>query len=300
MTRKGCVASSQPILRRLVGVRSWEEGVQRMLEVIDKGTCSELHPVPLLFVHGGWHAAWCWDIHFLDFFASKGYRAVAVSLRGHGNSLSPTNIHSCTIADYVDDVVSVADRLPARPVVIGHSMGGFVVQKYLESHDAPAGVLLASAPPHGVLGATLRLARRHPWLLVKAMLSGDTTLHLKTPALARESMFSAQTPESRIVDFIARLQQESKRAIFVDLMFLNLPRPKRVTAPLLILGAENDRFFTTREVQATARSYRTEPDIIPNMGHDMMLEPAWQEVAQRILTWFEAQHLGFEGDGPRR
>ncbi|MDT5299344.1 MAG: hypothetical protein QOG79_2586, partial [Mycobacterium sp.] len=28
-----------------------------MLEVIDKGTCSEAHPVPLLFVHGAWHAA---------------------------------------------------------------------------------------------------------------------------------------------------------------------------------------------------------------------------------------------------
>jgi hypothetical protein len=36
-----------------------------MLEVIDKGSCSHAHPVPLLFVHGGWHAAWCWD-HFLD------------------------------------------------------------------------------------------------------------------------------------------------------------------------------------------------------------------------------------------
>jgi hypothetical protein len=51
-----------------------------MLEVIDKGACSELDPVPLPFVHGARHAAWCWDEHFLDFFANKGYRAIAVSL----------------------------------------------------------------------------------------------------------------------------------------------------------------------------------------------------------------------------
>jgi pimeloyl-ACP methyl ester carboxylesterase len=57
-----------------------------MLEVIDKGSCTDAHPVPLLFVHGGWHGAWCWDDHFLDFFADAGYRAVAVSLRGHGTS----------------------------------------------------------------------------------------------------------------------------------------------------------------------------------------------------------------------
>ena len=57
-----------------------------MLEVIDKGSATDSHPVPLLFVHGTWHAAWCWDEHFLDFFADKGYRAVALSLRGHGAS----------------------------------------------------------------------------------------------------------------------------------------------------------------------------------------------------------------------
>ena len=32
-----------------------------MLEVIDKESPSESHPVPLLFVHGGEHAAWCWE-----------------------------------------------------------------------------------------------------------------------------------------------------------------------------------------------------------------------------------------------
>jgi len=35
-------------------------------EVVDKGSCSASHPVPLLFVHGAWHAAWCWDEYFLD------------------------------------------------------------------------------------------------------------------------------------------------------------------------------------------------------------------------------------------
>jgi hypothetical protein len=43
-----------------------------MLEAIDKGRCTDAHPVPLLFVHGAWHGAWCWDEHFLDLFADKG------------------------------------------------------------------------------------------------------------------------------------------------------------------------------------------------------------------------------------
>lgn len=57
-----------------------------MLEVIDKGSDSESHPAPLLFVHGTGHGAWSWDDHFLGFFAEKGYRAVALNLRGHGKA----------------------------------------------------------------------------------------------------------------------------------------------------------------------------------------------------------------------
>jgi pimeloyl-ACP methyl ester carboxylesterase len=102
-----------------------------------------LHPVPLLFVHGAWHAAWCWDEHFLDFFADKGYRALAVSLRGHGNSPTLKPLRSCSIADYVHGVASVADSLPTTPVLIGHSMGGFIVQRYLESHH-----VAVDRPPH--------------------------------------------------------------------------------------------------------------------------------------------------------
>ena len=116
------------------------------LEVIDKGSRSQTHPVPLHFVHGSSHAAWCWDEHFLDFFADKGYRAIAVSLRGHGSSATSNRLRSCSIANYVEDVCSVVNSLTATPVLIGHSMGGFIAQRYLETHDAPASVLIASAP----------------------------------------------------------------------------------------------------------------------------------------------------------
>jgi pimeloyl-ACP methyl ester carboxylesterase len=71
-----------------------------MLEVIEKGPCRESDKPPVLFVHGAWHGAWCWDEHFLDFFAEKGYRSLAVSLRGHGKSTAPKHIRFCSIADF--------------------------------------------------------------------------------------------------------------------------------------------------------------------------------------------------------
>jgi pimeloyl-ACP methyl ester carboxylesterase len=164
------------------------------LEVIERGVCSKQHPVPLLFVHGAWHAAWCWD-RFLDYFAEKGYRALAVSLRGHGGSPSPRHVSGCSLSDYVDDVKSVVESLQSAPVLIGHSMGGFVVQKYLEASDAPAAVLIASAPPQGARRFALFLLRRYPWPTVRSLVTRDAAHGYNTPSTARDLFFSPATPE---------------------------------------------------------------------------------------------------------
>lgn len=261
-----------------------------MLEVIDRGCVSESHPVPLLFVHGAWHAAWCWDEHFLGFFAEKGYRALAVSLRGHGRSPTPKPLRTCSLADYVEDIRVVADSLASSPVVIGHSMGGFVVQKYLESHDAPAGVLMASMPPRGSLAAGLRWLKQHPWHFAKIVVTGKSLAYVNTPGLARERFFSAQMSDSQVLRYATQLQELSTR-VALDCLVLNLPRPRRVTTPLLVLGAQNDSAHTAKEVRATARAYRTEPEFFPNMAHDMMLEPGWAAVAERIHTWLGTRGL---------
>lgn len=254
-----------------------------MLEVIDKGTAGASHPVPLLFVHGAWHAAWCWDEHFLDFFAARGYRAVAPSFRGHGNSPTPKRLRDCSFADYLDDVVAVARSLPTPPVLVGHSMGGVIVQKYLETNAAPAAVLMASMPPQGYLRSGLRWLRRHPLHFAKLTVTGRSLPYVSTPELARERFFCAHTPEPLVRRYAARLQEESARSGLDGLV--TLPRPDRVRAPLLVIGAEEDGAVTRHEVGATARAYRTEPEFFAGMGHDMMLEPGWQAVAERIDDW---------------
>ncbi|OMC57139.1 alpha/beta hydrolase [Mycobacterium sp. IS-836] len=259
-----------------------------MLEVIEKRPSNESDKAPVLFVHGAWHGAWCWDEHFLDFFADKGYRSLALSLRGHGNSPAPKRMQFCSMADLVDDVDSVARSLPRPPIVIGHSMGGFVVQKYLESHDAPAAVLLAPVPVSGVAGFLLRRFRRHPWLTATELAKTKSLRSIgATPELARESFFSELTPDADLARYTAQLGEENLGKHVLDMLFLNLPRPSRITTPLLVIGAERDGCFTQREVRATARAYRVEAELFPKMGHDMMLEPGWEAVARRIHEWLE-------------
>jgi pimeloyl-ACP methyl ester carboxylesterase len=261
-----------------------------MLKVIDTGSCSQAHPAPLLFVHGGWHAAWCWNENFLGFFADKGYRAVALSLRNHGNS-AKKNPWTSSVADYVSDVAFVANGLPAEPVVIGHSMGGFVVQKYLEKHSAPAGVLLASVPVSGVSRGLLRIMVRHPLRSARASFTGKSVRALSTPQVARENFYSASTPESDVERYTALLDEEYLGRQLFDFTMLSLPKPQRVTAPLLVLGAEPDAVFSQDEIRKTANAYGAEAEFFPSMGHNMMLEPGWQAVARRIDGWLTTRGL---------
>ena len=92
-----------------------------------------------------------------------------------------------------------------EPVVVGHSMGGLVVQKYLERSTALGAVLLASVPAAGALGATLRFAARHPLVFAKVNLVRRLGPVVGTPALARQMLFSPDTPQSIVDGTVARL-----------------------------------------------------------------------------------------------
>jgi pimeloyl-ACP methyl ester carboxylesterase len=261
------------------------------LEVITRRPPSEPRPTPLLFVHGAWHGAWCWDVHFLPYFAQQGYVCHALSLRGHGGSQNNKSLRFTRIGDYVDDVAQVANTLERPPVVVGHSMGGFVVQKYLEKHDAPGGVLLASAPPTGTIPALLRYAGRHPLTLLKDTLTLSLRYSVATPELVRDAFFSAEMPPEKVRAYSERMQDDSFTVIAFDAAALHLVKPQQIKAPILVLGAERDTIFTNDEMEATARAYHTTAEILPNMAHDMMLEAGWQGVADRIVGWLGERGL---------
>jgi pimeloyl-ACP methyl ester carboxylesterase len=261
------------------------------LEILTRDAEAEAHPIPLLFVHGAWHGAWCWDEHFLPYFAQHGYTSTALSLRGHGSSEGKAKLRWTSIADYVFDVSQVASQFERPPVLIAHSMGGLVVQKYLETRQAPAAVLLASVPLSGVLRTTLSIAGRHPLPFVKTNATLSLYHIIGTPELTREAFFSEDMPEEKLAAYYERMQTESYRA-FLDMMVFNLPRPKRVQkTPILVLGGAKDTIFNRKEVEATALAYQTKAEMFADVTHDMMLGNRWNVVADRILGWLGEQGL---------
>jgi pimeloyl-ACP methyl ester carboxylesterase len=267
--------------------------MEKTLEVIRRGQTTAQHPAPILFVHGAWHGAWCWDEHFLDYFAQQGYAVIAPSLRKHGGSYGSMRPRGARISQYVSDVAEVAAQFPTPPVLVGHSMGGLVVQRYLERHPAKGAVLMASCPPSGVAGLTLRYAVRHPIPFVSANLQTRLYPIVGTPQLARDALFPVGMPQGQVDRYFKQIQDESYLA-YLDMMMFGLPRRGRIRrsqVPMLVLGAAQDHIFTPGEVRATARAYRAPVEIFPDMAHDMMLDPRWQTVADSILAWLGKQGI---------
>jgi pimeloyl-ACP methyl ester carboxylesterase len=255
------------------------------LEVISRKPRVLKFDAPLLFVHGSCHAAWCYEENFLPYFAENGFSSHAVSLRGHGASAGSGRLNRTSIADYVEDVYQTAEQLPKTPIIIGHSLGGLVVQKLLEKYNAKAGILLAPSPSGGMFFSGSRLFFQNPLLFARVFLKRDVQIIYGTPELVKKNLFSADFEDAKIEKYTRRLGKESFRAFWE--MIYNLPNPKSVKTPLLILGGENDVIVPPREIEKTARAYNADYKIFTDTAHDLMLERNWIMVADFIIDWLQ-------------
>ena len=259
------------------------------LEVIRSEPTSNPKPIPILLVHGMFQGAWVWAEKFMPYFSQHGYTTYALSLRGHGNSESKSAMRWVRLRDYVEDVAQVVQSFQTTPILVGHSMGGMIVQKYLETHSSPAAILLASGPPSGLFSSILSLTKHHPSVLLDTLLKLSPRAMVESPDLYRELFFSDSVSENRVMEYFERLSEESF-LVTLDMLGLDLPHPERIKTPILVIGAAHDRSVLPKEFETTAMRYHTQP-VMFNMNHNMMLEDDWLMVADCILDWLSKRNL---------
>lgn len=237
---------------------------------------------PILLVHGAWHAAWCYD-QWMDEFAAHGYETHSFSFPAHGSSISTRSIHLYGIQDYVEALAQVIDSIQPTPYVIAHSLGGYVLQRYLQTHPLPAAVLLCALPNTGVIPFYLRYFRAHPLRYLAASLTLNMRRLINTPALVNRYLITedaACTP-AQLLD---RIEPESLRAA-VDVL---LPiRKLQTQTPLLVVAAERDGIFMVAEEKRMAARYQADFLFVPGQGHNLMMERGWQQTAANIWAWLD-------------
>jgi pimeloyl-ACP methyl ester carboxylesterase len=276
---------STPAPRALLPVRSLMLAPPFDLEVRRHLPTRATRRPPLLFIHGGYCDSWCWEPHFLPWFAAKGWPAYALSLRGHGASEGADALFLAGLDDYVADVEHVVARLPAQPVLVGHSMGAAICERMMATRPVRGAALLAPVPPAGLLPVAARLAAMHPSYLSHMAGLDPTRLTEDVLRVLRPFYFSEQVDREILAEATTHLSGESPRALFDLALRLHWALPHGSQSPVLVMGAADDRIAIPEDVRATAAHHRVEANILPGMGHMLMLEPEWENAAQAIAKW---------------
>lgn len=262
------------------------------LDVYDSGVKPEIkHAVPLVFVHGASHGKWCWLEHFVPYFEDLGYRCVAMDLRGHGGSEGKDQINKNRIDDYVEDIQSVLGGLGGKVVLIGHSMGGAAIERYIQKHPVAVAILISPVPAHGgaafVNRAAKRLGNRG---MLKLIISKNMLSAIKNPQIAKTMFFSEEMPEEEYKKYYELLGNESYPASMEVRKAIVTGDPNPLNIPIMVIGAMHDGCFLPEEIEENAVLYGVKP-VFFDGGHDVMLDRCWKDAAESIYKWLISQGI---------
>jgi pimeloyl-ACP methyl ester carboxylesterase len=237
-----------------------------------------------------WHGAWCWE-DWQKLFAEWGWESHSISQPGHGKSPVQRPIHKCTLDYYLAFLRDEAERLPRKPVILGHSMGGAITQWYLKYvGDIPAAVLVASWVRHSALwdGAPLLLSQ-DPSIFWRMMLSWDASSWVRNPRRAAEKLIGPKAPISP-EELYARLGPESALVTFQHNPPIWSP-PENLPIPTLWLAGELDTVVSVPGLRKSARIYGGDFVLVPEAGHNLMMEHNARQTAQTIHDWLVARAI---------
>lgn len=223
----------------------------------------------------------------LPWFASRGFAAHALSLRGHGKSPGRDDIGSVHLSDYIEDIRSVVATLDERPILIGHSMGAALVERLIAEESFPGAMLVSPVPPSGLLPVLTRLWWGRPQFFMGAHALHDHRSPVSASTL-REFYFTDRAPQEILHRAMRHLSPESPSAV-MELTWQGRSSGGMDAAPtpVCVIAGGADALFTPRDARATASRYHTEAIILDGLPHMMMLEPGWEMLSETIAGWID-------------
>lgn len=260
---------------------------------------------PVVFVHGLWLHAESWN-NWIGFFREHGYDATAASWPGDSETTEATRKNARALAGY--GVGEVADHIAAnlrgynrKPILIGHSFGGLLVQNLLGRDLAAAAIAIDPAPIKGV-----------PELPISALRSTlpvlGNPLNFKRAVSLTEHQFrfgfTNALPEGEAHELYEKYAMpapgrplfQAATATLNPISATKVNVSNRTRGPLLLVAGEKDNTVPPVLVKSTLRAYSKSPAItelkeFPNRGHSLTIDSGWRELAEYSLQWLTAKGL---------
>ena len=254
-------------------------------------------PRPIVLVHGMFMTPLCWEL-WVARYERAGRPAIAIPWPGR--DALPADLRAkhpdpelgeLTLTDVVEHLASAIDRLPEKPMLIGHSMGGLIVQLLLQRDLSLAGVAIDPAPPAGVYSAAPSFLKSN-WPMVDPfvsmhephMMTFDQFAYAFANTLSEGEQYAAydryMVPESRGVP-----RESLGKEGHIDF--------KAAHPPLLLIAGGSDHIIPPSLNESTFERYHASPSLTeyreyPHRDHLTILEPGWEELADYSLSWMDS------------
>jgi non-heme chloroperoxidase len=260
---------------------------------------------PVVFIHGLWLHATSWQ-PWIEKFTEAGYDPIAPEWPGGAATVAEARATPGAVAPY--GVAAVADHyakiiagLPEKPVVIGHSFGGLLVQNLVGRGITLGGVAIDPAPIKGVLAlpiSALRVASialRNPGNKSKAVsLTEQQFRYGFGNALSVEE--SGELFEKWAIPSPGRPLFEAAFANFNPNAATKVDTANATRGPLLLTSGGHDHTVPPAIVHGTLRQYTdssaiTELKTFENRGHSLTVDHGWEEIAQASLDFLKSHSI---------
>ncbi|WP_193074310.1 alpha/beta hydrolase [Pseudomonas sp. FME51] len=248
------------------------------------------------FIQGDWLVPTVWD-KFERHFKACGYACCVLSLPAPGELgwyqiLHGEDNRSSPLGRLVDFYAERIAAFPAPPILIGHAMGGLIVQLLLDRGLGVAGIAIAPRPPQRVFPGILSLL--YIFTARTERLDGMRFLRL-TPAQFSRRLghpASSETTDPLYERFVGRVPQKLMTTVALGVGSRLLFKHER--GALLLVSGSDDHMIASSVVLANYFYQRqslapTDYICFPGYGHLIITQPGWEQVADRILEWLQQQ-----------
>ena len=268
-------------------VKTTQNKNRKKLEIMKTAKSNTIVFVHGLFVNNTSWAGW------KTFFEAQGYNVYTPANPGHeGNPANlRNNIHpaltNSSFEDVVMNIVKLIDTLPEKPIVVGHSLAGLVVQKLIEMDKAVAGVSIDGAPPKNIFApiSTLKIV-----LPVVNFFKGNSP-YMGSKEWYHKAFFNnfTKAESDKLYEEIAVPESRKVARDTVLKSFANVDF-KKAHNPLLFIGGSNDAIFSSDFTRKIAGRYKDKNSIVDvkvfeGKSHFLCGEPGWEQIAEYVLNW---------------
>ena len=246
----------------------------------------------IVFIHGMYMNSLCWE-HWVTYCQAKGYTCLAPDWPGRDQLIDVLRknhpdplLGQLTLNRVLDHFADTIKTLDEKPIIIGHSMGGLVVQLLLQRDLAAAGVAIDSAPPLGVFTTKWSFLKSN-WPLITPFVSQNSPIEMTFERFQYTFVNSFPLAEQRaaykryVVPESRRIPRNSLTAR-VDF--------KKSHPPLLLIAGSADNIIPASLIKSNYTKYKRSSSItdfkeFAGRTHFIIGQKNWEEVAEYILEW---------------